>query len=109
MSKRNGPWSKMEMLRVLAVYATLDEAEKRTPPKKVIEDLQKVLPLRSAASITMRISNFVARDPGMQILGMKGLTSGGDHVDMYWNENSDSDRNLKVDLILYQLATTNEN
>ena len=108
MSKRNGPWSKLEMLRVLAVYATMSEAERRIPPKHVLEDLQKALPLRSFASISMRISNFIARDPEMQKLGIKGLTSGGDHVDIYWNENADSNRNLSKELVLYNLATTSD-
>lgn len=108
MRKRNGGWTKLEMLRVLAIYASIGPAERTKTPDHVIDLAQKVLPLRSSASIKMRIANYIARDPEMSALGLSGMYGGGDHVGLYWEQNSDDHGNLDLKKLLFNLATAQE-
>jgi hypothetical protein len=97
---RNGSWSDDELLRTLAFYASLSIDEKIHLPKADVDDLVSRLPRRTKGSVLMRISNFVARDPQMAALGIKGLYGGGAHVDAMWERFSDDSGTLDVAKIL---------
>ena len=71
-------------MRVLCAYAALDDIGQRRPPQEIIDALKKNMPGRSAKSIEMRFANFVARDHSQSSKGFKGLSGGGDHVDVIW-------------------------
>jgi hypothetical protein len=85
-------WTRKEMLICLAYYSTLSYP-------KVIDTLAAqecslFLPGRSVASVSLRLANYVARDPQMTRLGFKGMYGGGEKVDEIWDECSDRDRSL---------------
>jgi hypothetical protein len=99
-------WTRQEMLICLAYYSTM-------PHPKVVDRLaakecSKYLPNRSVDSVSLRLANFVARDPEMSSLGFKGMVGGGDKVDQIWNECSSSEKILdwrKVMLALVEVTS----
>ena len=97
---RNGDWSTDELLRTLVFYGSLSIEEKMHLPKDAISALVKKLPRRSSGSVKMRISNFVARDPQMKLLGIAGLSGGGSHVDLIWQLYADEKGNLDSSKLL---------
>jgi hypothetical protein len=104
MEKRAGAWDYEEMLRVLCLYASLDTADKSKTPKDVLEEVQRRMPHRTIASIQMRISNYIARDPEMKAIGIKGMFGGGDHVDEIWEKFSTEDGSLSLQLLVQEAA-----
>jgi hypothetical protein len=80
------------MLICLAYYSTLSYP-------KVVDSLAAqegslFLPHRSIASVSLRLANYVARDPQMARAGFKGMYGGGEKVDQIWDECSDRDGSL---------------
>ena len=104
MNKRQGDWSSLEMLTTLAIYATLDPKTRAKLPKDVLVQARVVLPKRTVSSIQLRIANYIARDPEMVSLGIKGLSGGGSHVDSFWIQNSDEELKLDLKKLLFNLA-----
>jgi hypothetical protein len=104
LEKRAGAWDYEEMLRVLCLYASLDRTEKTRTPNDVLSEVQKRMPHRTLASIQMRLSNFVARDPEMKALGIKGMFGGGDHVDVIWEKFSGEDGSLNLQSLIQEAA-----
>ena len=104
MKKRQGDWSSLEMLTALAIYATLDPKSRTKVPKGVLAQAQIVLPRRTSGSIQLRIANYIARDPEMTSLGIKGMSGGGSHVDSFWIQNSDEELKLDLKKLLFNLA-----
>jgi hypothetical protein len=101
---RNGDWSTDELLRTLVFYGSLSLDEKLHLPKDAISALVQKLPRRSTGSVKMRISNFVARDPQMKLLGIAGLSGGGSHVDLIWERYADDKGNLNPSKLLLDAA-----
>ncbi len=101
---RNGPWTYEEMLKVLCIYAALDEGDKVRLPSTLMERLTHALPNRSAASIQMRLANYISRDRAMAEREIKGLFGGGDHVDQIWQEFTDDSGRLVLTKLLIELA-----
>ena len=104
MEKRAGAWEYEEMLRVLCLYASLDTADKSKAPKEVLKEVQSRMPARTIASIQMRISNYIARDPEMKAIGIKGMFGGGDHVDEIWDKFAAEDGSLNLKLLVQEAA-----
>ena len=104
MGKRAGAWEYEEMLRVLCLYASLDKAEKSRTPNEVLSEVQKRMPHRTIASIQMRLSNYVARDPEMKAAGIKGMFGGGGHVDEIWEKFATEDGSLDIQLLIQEAA-----
>jgi hypothetical protein len=104
MNKRQGEWSSLEMLTTLAIYATLEPKNRTKLPKEVLAQAKVVLSRRSESSIQLRMANFIARDPEMASLGIKGMSGGGSHVDTLWVQNSDEDLKLDLKKLLFNLA-----
>jgi hypothetical protein len=72
------------------------------------KECSQYLPNRSVDSVSLRLANFVARDPEMSRLGFKGMIGGGDKVDQVWNECSSSERRLdwrKVMIALVEVTS----
>jgi hypothetical protein len=79
-------WDRCELLLVLAFYATRELEAIRQLKKADLGILIRRMPSRSPGSLQMRISNYMARDPRMALLGVAGLYGGGSHVDAVWEE-----------------------
>jgi hypothetical protein len=94
----------MEMLRVLCAYACLEPAERLKPRPAIITALQVHMPWRTADSLLMRFSNYVARDRSMQDLGYKGLFGGGTHVDEIWGRFAEPDGSLDLQALLLEAS-----
>lgn len=104
MVVRAGAWTQIEMLRVLCTYACLEPAERLKPGPEIISALQAHMPWRTADSLLMRFSNYVARDKSMQDLGYKGLFGGGNHVDEIWDRFAEADGSLDLQALLMEAA-----
>jgi hypothetical protein len=85
MGTRGQDWNDVEMLRVLAFYAS----QTNYPDKEEFRQLCSKLPNRTAASITLRLGNYSARDPKQKQAGKVGLHGGGKNVDLIWAKYSD--------------------
>jgi len=101
---RNGNWSRHELLTVLWLYASYEPSMRGTIPVEMKKIVSQKLGIRSVASVSMRLANFIARDPEMVGYGAKGLFGGGHHVDTLWQEVSDSSGRLDYHLLLRTLA-----
>ena len=89
MEKRAGAWEYDEMLRVLCLYASVDIGDKTRISRETLELVKSHMPRRTIGTIKLRLSNYIARDPEMQEIGIKGLSGGGVHVDEIWQKFSD--------------------
>lgn len=87
MGSRGIDWDDVEMLRVLAFYAS----QTGKPNKKEFQQLCSKLSNRSAASIDFRLANYAARDPKQKQAGKVGLHGGGKKVDTIWAMYTDKD------------------
>lgn len=85
MGTRGRDWDDVEMLRVLAFYAS----QTAKPNKEEFQLLCAKLPNRSLASISLRLGNYAARDPKQKQAGKVGLHGGGKKVDLIWNMYTD--------------------
>lgn len=104
MAKRAGEWNYEEMLRVLCLYASLDLDSRTKVPKDVLEAVQERMRRRTIDSIQMRIANYVARDPAMKALGVKGMFGGGGHVDAIWDRFADESGSLDLQKLALEAA-----
>gem|GEM_PF-2646746 len=100
MSEKNSRWSRQELVTSLCFYAALSDQERMTIPKSSMDVMLEALPLRTKASLKMRIANFIAVDPEMKKLGHKGLDGGGDQVGQIWQEFSDEVGSLNLKKVL---------
>lgn len=94
MSERRN-WTRSELLICLAYYSSLTTSQKRTPPSWVLEELASCIN-RSQGSISLRFANFNSVDPDFTDQGLKGMTGGGAHVQVIWNEFSSNDGQLDI-------------
>lgn len=78
-------WSRRDLLTSLAAYFSLEPNIRRNPPRNFVTQLATVLG-RSEGSTALRLANYIARDPEMKTLGVKGMFGGGEHVDEIWSE-----------------------
>mgnify|MGYP000435087274 CR=1 FL=1 len=106
MGKRNGSWSKQELLLALALYASFDPADRTRIPKAAICALAANMPKTSESSIALRLANFANRDPQVAALGKTGLRGGGTHVDELLNEASDPQGQIDLQKVLRLIALT---
>ena len=104
MEKRAGEWNYEELLRVLCLYSSLDIEQRNKVPKELIEAVQKRMPKRTNDSIQMRIANYIARDPAMKKLGIKGMFGGGTHVDTIWDKFADESGSLDLQKLAREAA-----
>ena len=82
-------WTRRDLLVSLAAYFSLEPEIRKNPPKEFVAELAKVLG-RSEGSTALRLANYIARDPEMKRLGVKGMFGGGEHVDDIWAEFIDT-------------------
>ena len=82
-------WTRKEMLIVLAYYSTLGYP--KVVDRLAAQECSLFLRSRSVASVSLRLANYVARDPQMARAGFKGMYGGGEKVDQIWDECSDRD------------------
>jgi hypothetical protein len=92
------------MLKVLCIYAALDDGGKVRLPSSLTERIAHALPNRSAASVQMRLANYISRDKEMAQREIKGLFGGGDHVDQIWEEFTDDSGQLVLTKLMIELA-----
>lgn len=96
-------WSSREMLLCLAVYASLNESQRKSPPRTILRQLAS-LTGRTEGSISLRFQNFSSEDPDLTSAGRKGMTGGGSHVSETWYKFSRNDRTLDLSLLLREVA-----
>jgi putative restriction endonuclease len=96
---RKDLWSREEMLLTLCYYISLPAAQRRVPPKHILEELSN-LTGRTVGSISLRFANFNSVDPEFTDRGLKGMQGGGGHVQTTWNEFSRNDGTLDSNLLL---------
>lgn len=97
------------MLICLAYYSTLGYP--KVVDRLAAQECSLFLPNRSVDSVSLRLANYVARDPQMTRLGFKGMYGGGEKVDQIWGECSDRDGTLdwrKTMLALIEATAENE-
>lgn len=82
-------WTRKEMLICLAYYSTLSYP--KVVDRLAAQECGLFLPNRSIDSVSLRLANYVARDPRMTRAGFKGMYGGGQKVDQIWDECSDRD------------------
>lgn len=94
------------MLICLAYYSTLHYP--KVVDRLAAQECSLFIPDRSIDSVSLRLANFVARDPQMTRAGFKGMYGGGEKVDLIWGECSDRDGMLdwrKVMMALIEETT----
>jgi hypothetical protein len=103
MSEKNSRWSRLELLKVLCLYASLSPERNGNPTNEEIKAMAEAIG-RSESSISLRIANYIARDKRMQEIGHKDMFGGGVEVDILWKELSDKTGYLQPDKILKAIA-----
>lgn len=84
-------WTRADLLLALLAYLSLNVDQRTNPPKEFVAALAARLG-RGAATTSLRLANYAARDPSMKLIGAKGMAGGGDHVDEIWNEFHSGDK-----------------
>jgi hypothetical protein len=74
MGTRGEDWSEQEMLRTLAFYVSLNGLSHK---KSELAAVTSRMPGREEATVNLRLSNYIARDPLKAKQGLKGMVGSG--------------------------------